>query len=516
MFTKIDLLNLACELTAGLAGHDRYHRLMAVIERVIPCEAAALLRRDGDDLVPVVFSGLVPDLAGRRLPIAANPRLELILQHAGPLRFPPDSQLADPYDGLMLADAHACARVHACMGCPLTVGNDVIGVLTVDSRDPHAFDALSDETVATLAAVAAASLHTAGLIEALEHTSRRRNLVLKHLVHDDRQRRGGELLGTSPAMQRLRQEIDLVASSDLTVLITGETGVGKELVATALHAASRRCDEPLVQVNCAALPESIAESELFGHVRGAFTGATADRAGKFEIADGGSLFLDEIGELPLSIQAKLLRALQQGEIQRVGSDTMLKVDVRVIAATNRDLQVEQVGGRFRTDLFHRLSVYPLAVAPLRERPDDIPLLVGHILDREGVRLGCGSVRLDATARAALQAYSWPGNVRELEHVLMRALLRATGGGKRSNHHAPVIVTTQHLDLGDVAMTAPSTAVTAISTPGEGPLRKRLDAFTRQQVIATLTQRQGNWAATARDLGLTPSNLQRLGERLGLR
>ncbi len=199
MLTAQDLLHLACNLTASLAAEDRYRRLLDVVQRVIPCQSAALLRCDGDALVPLAFTGLVPELAGRRLVVKDHPRLDQILHHRGsdgspgnPLRFPADCPLADPYDGLMLGDTKALARIHACMGCPLIIGAEVIGVLTVDSLDPHAFDQLSDDTVATLAAIAAASLHTAGLIDALEQTSRRRDTVLKHLVHDDRDRRGAQ------------------------------------------------------------------------------------------------------------------------------------------------------------------------------------------------------------------------------------------------------------------------------------------------------------------------------------
>ena len=351
------------------------------------------------------------------------------------------------------------------------------------------------------------------MIEALERGSQRRDAVLKQLVRDERERRGARLLGTSEVMQRLRAEIDLVAASELPVLITGETGVGKELVAGAIHAGSRRADEPLVQINCAALPESIAESELFGHLRGAFTGAIADRAGKFEVADGGTLFLDEVGELPLTLQPKLLRALQQGEIQRVGSDRVVKVDVRVIAATNRDLAAEQSAGRFRADLYHRLAVYPLHVPPLREHRDDIALLAGHILDREALRLGCGSARLDAAARAALLAYLWPGNVRELEHVLMRALVRAAGP---SGRRQPVVVSSAHLGLGDTALSNPTSPPPPQLQPVSGTLRERLDAMTKHEVEAALARHGGTWTAAARDLGLTASNLQRLAGRLGLR
>ncbi len=518
MLTSADLLTLACDLTAGLASEDRSRRLIAAVERVIPCEAAALLRLDGEVLVPVAFSGLVPDLAGRRFRWRDHPRLELIMRHRGadgaaaPLRFPPDSPLADPYDGLMLADPQACARVHACLGCPLMIDGEVIGVLTVDARDPQAFAGLADATIATFAAVAAAGLHTAILIAALEQVAQRRDTVLKQLVRDDRERRGSQLLGTSAAMQKLRHEIDLVAASDLTVLITGETGVGKELVASAIHAASRRSDEPLVQVNGAALPEALAESELFGHLRGSFTGATADRAGKFEVADGGTLFLDEVGELPLAVQAKLLRALQQGEIQRLGADRVLKVDVRIIAATNRDLAAEQGAGRFRADLYHRLSVYPLHVPPLRERREDLPLLSGHILDREALRLGCGPARLTAEARVALRDYPWPGNVRELEHVLMRALVRAAGKGSRTQ---AVVVSAEHLGLGTVATVETPLPASAAPVEAGVALRQRLDAYARQQVQDALHRHAGGWTAAARELGLTPSNLQRLAARLGV-
>ena len=510
-----DLLQLACDLTAGLAAEDRYRRLIDTVLRIIPCEAVALLRLEGDALVPLAFSGLVPELAGRRLLPREHPRLGIILGHrdagggAAPVRFAPDSTIPDPYDGLMLADPHACARIHACVGCPLIAHGEVIGALTVDSRDPAAFAAIPDATIATLAALAGASIHTVGLIEALERTSLHRSTVLRQLVRDDRERRGDRLLGTSAVMQRLRAEIDLVAASDLPVLITGETGVGKELVASAVHAGSRRTDEPMVQVNCAALPEQIAESELFGHLRGAFTGASADRAGKFEVADGGTLFLDEVGELPATVQPKLLRALQQGEIQRVGADRVLKVDVRVIAATNRDLIAEQAGGRFRSDLYHRLAVYPLHVPPLRERREDITLLAGHVLDREAVRLGCSSARLDATARSALIAYPWPGNVRELEHVLMRAVVRAAGpAGRRQG----VIVGLDHLGLGE----APVPAAGGPTATPTGTLRQRLDSAAKHEVQAALARHAGRWTPAARELGLTASNLQRLAGRLGLR
>jgi anaerobic nitric oxide reductase transcription regulator len=239
------------------------------------------------------------------------------------------------------------------------------------------------------------------------------------------------------------KEIALAGPTELCVLIQGETGTGKELVAQALHAASARAKRPLVSINCAALPDNLVESELFGHVRGAFTGAVGDRRGKFELADGGTLFLDEVAELPLQVQAKLLRVLQGGHLQRLGSDREHRVDVRVIAASNRNLADEVRAGRLRADFYHRLSVYPLQVPPLRERGRDVLPIGGFFLEEARSRMGLGAVRLDAGAQAALLAYDWPGNVRELEHLLGRSVVKALG------RHAqrPRILTLGADDLG---------------------------------------------------------------------
>ncbi len=522
MLKPEDFFEIACDLTANLAADDRYRRLLSAVRKAAPCDAVALLRREGDSLVPVVTSGLVPEADGRRFRVDDHPRFKLILSRREPTRFPSDSSLPDPYDGLLIGDDHAVLHVHACVGAPLVVGDEIVGALTLDAFDPLAFVGLDDRTLAALAALAAAAMRTASLIEALESTTRRQGQVLRQLVHEGRDDVVGRLVGTSPAMERLRHEIDLVAQSDLAVLISGETGVGKELVARAIHAGSGRAEAPFRQFNCAALPEHLAESELFGHLRGAFTGATADRAGKFETADGGTLFLDEVGELPLSVQPKLLRALQSGEIQRVGSDRQLKVDVRVVAATNRDLVQEQARGRFRSDLYHRLAVYPLRVPPLRERRGDIPLLAGHFLEREATRHDLVELRLDAVARDALSAYDWPGNVRELEHVIMRAALRAAGsaGGGRA------VISRVHLgaDFGGRLLDGVSTDATSdvradaagFAAIGGGPLKARVDAYSRRVVADAVRRHSGIWAAAARELGLTRGNLMRLAARLGLR
>jgi anaerobic nitric oxide reductase transcription regulator len=265
----------------------------------------------------------------------------------------------------------------------------------------------------------------------------------------------GEIIGESEAIAQLMHEIGVVADSELPVLLLGETGVGKELFAHRLHRLSRRRDRPLIHVNCAALPESLAESELFGHVRGAFTGATGERPGRFEAADGGTLFLDEVGELPLAIQAKLLRTLQNGEIQRLGSDRPRRVDVRVIAATNRNLREHVRDGSFRADLYHRLSVYPIPIPPLRERGNDVLLLAGRFLELNRARLGLRSLRLSVAAQDALRRYTWPGNVRELEHVISRAALKLLSRG--ASRKDIITLDTDLLDLDGVV--APTDAAT---------------------------------------------------------
>jgi anaerobic nitric oxide reductase transcription regulator len=515
------LLAIAVDLTASLASGDRLSRLLEAVRRSIPCDAVAVLELSGDELVPLATHGLAPEVLGMRFARREHPRLELVLARRAPIRFPADSALPDPYDGLLSVNPDATRDVHACLGCPLVAGEDVIGLLTADSLQPGAFDQLDDRFLRMLGALAGAALHTARLIDALEGASRHHQQVADVLSRDAALRDGGsQILGTSAVIQRVREEIELVAPSDFAVLITGETGVGKELVARSIHQQSRRAARPLIHVNCAALPESIVESELFGHLRGAYTGASADRAGKFEIADKGTLFLDEIGELPLSVQPKLLRALQEGEIQRVGSDKLLRVDVRVVAATNRDLAQEVGAGRFRADLFHRLNMYPLRVPPLRERREDIALLAGFFLDLYRRRLGFGPVRLTEAARQALTAADWPGNVRELDHLLGRAVLRA---GASSARGVPTVIGPELLQLeGPVlARRSPEGAPgplsrTVVVAVGGMTLKEALEETKRTLVMQAVEASGGNWAAAARALGMARSNPHHMAERLGLR
>ncbi|MBI5488863.1 MAG: nitric oxide reductase transcriptional regulator NorR [Deltaproteobacteria bacterium] len=462
---------------------------------------------------PVIPLEDVVDELARRPPGPA--RLRRFRRSGGGVLFPPDTALPDPFDGLLLNDPGATQRVHACLGCGLRVHGELVGALTADALESRAFDGLDLRLVTAAGALAAAEMRTTSLIEVLARTAERQGLAARDLVRDALATQGSQIIGTSAAATHLRREIELVARSDLAVLILGETGVGKELVARAVQAASARRDQPLIYVNCAALPETLAESELFGHVRGAFTGASGDRPGKFEVADDGTLFLDEIGELPLAVQPKLLRAIQEGEIQRVGADRAVSVNVRLLAATNRDLAGEVRAGRFRADLYHRLNVYPLVVPPLRERPGDIALLAGCFCDLARRRLGLGPVRLAADALDALEAYAWPGNVRELENVVSRVVLRTSAGLRRGD---PVIVSAAPLrpELVTDGVPVPPAAPRA---PARPPAGQTMRGFVREQqrelLQRVLGEQGGNLAAAARVLGMDRGNLYHLARRLGL-
>jgi formate hydrogenlyase transcriptional activator len=265
-------------------------------------------------------------------------------------------------------------------------------------------------------------------VESLRQKLELENAYLQEEIRAESNHRG--IIGTSAAIQSVLRQVELVAPTDATVLVTGESGTGKELIARAIHEASKRPDRPLIRVNCAAIPRELFESEFFGHVKGAFTGALRDRIGRFELADGGTLFLDEVGEIPLELQGKLLRVLQEGQFERVGEERTRNVDVRVIAATNRDLKSEVRKGRFREDLYFRLNVVPIESVPLRERRADIPLLAAHFLRGTGRKLKTEGLRLSEGDMRRLAGYDWPGNVRELENMIERAAILARDGRLR--------------------------------------------------------------------------------------
>ncbi|MEZ5565187.1 MAG: nitric oxide reductase transcriptional regulator NorR [Gammaproteobacteria bacterium] len=513
MTTSIAFSNLAgavADLSRAMTSELRYTRLLGAFKRSFPCDAIALLERDGALLVPRAVEGLSRDTLGRRFVIQDHPRLATqILQSTEPVRFPADSALPDPYDGLVEGGGDHL-YVHDCMGASLYIDGQPWGLVTLDALAPGTFNAIDPAIFQAFVAVAAATARAADWIRRLEAQLDRHHRIQQSNVQEGS---GDELIGNSPLMAQLLRETQTVAPSDLPVLILGETGVGKELVARMLHRHSSRAQEPMVYINSAALPESIAESELFGHVRGAFSGATDGRMGKFELAHEGTLFLDEVGELPLTVQAKLLRALQNGEIQRIGSDSHHRVDVRVIAATNRDLKSEVAAGRFRADLYHRLSVYPLVVPPLRERGEDVLLLAGYFIERNQRRLGLRGARLSRGARRWLVEYSWPGNVRELNHTLSRAMIRALSVAPSRDRILEL--TTQHLGANEQTM--PLAAKVAVESAGSDarPLDEILEQCRRDVIQARLKQHDGNRASTARSLGIDRGNFHRLLKKISL-
>jgi formate hydrogenlyase transcriptional activator len=309
-----------------------------------------------------------------------------------------------------------------------------------------------------------------------------------YLRDEERAGRGlGQLLGHGTAMQAVRRAIAQVAPTDSTVLILGETGTGKELVARAVHMLSRRRERLLVKVNCAALAPGVLASELFGHEAGAFTGATRRRVGRFELAHGGTIFLDEIGELPAETQVHLLRVLQERVIERVGGNEPIPVDVRVVAATNRDLAAATAGGTFRADLYYRLNVFPLRLPPLRERPDDLPVLINHFVARYARRMNKPPLRVDDRVLELAREYPWPGNVRELENLIERALIVCEGD-------------TLEIDPGGLAAPAPPT-----TAPDQRPLAEQ----ERRAILDALERCGGKIygpGGAAEALGLRPTTL----------
>ena len=311
------------------------------------------------------------------------------------------------------------------------------------------------------------------------------------------------MVGESYAMRQLREQVAMAAPTSGRVLIYGENGTGKEMVARMIHALSRRHAASFVEVNCAAIPEELIESELFGHVRGAFTGAVADRRGKFEVADGGTLFLDEIGDMSLKTQAKVLRVLQEQTMEAVGGTARIKVDTRVLAATNKDLQLEIRGGRFREDLYFRLNVIPIFVPPLRDRQEDVPLLADHFMAEFSREYGRRLKTFEPGSRSALQRYPWPGNVRELRNVIERLMIMVPG-------EAISAADLGFLDPGGLARSAES------GDPGDRPtLHEARDQFERDLILRTLAEQQGNMSRTADVLGVERSNLYRKMKTFGI-
>lgn len=401
------------------------------------------------------------------------------------------------------------AQILSTIGVPLWSGDDIIGVLQVDNRASEGLFREGDlDILALLAQAASQAFARAQLIHRLRDAERRQRNENVYLKRREERRRFDGIIGESPAMKHVFEQLRRVVDTRVTVLIEGETGTGKELVASAVHYWSNRRDKLFVAQNCAALPENLLESELFGHRKGAFTGATDDKKGLFELCHEGTLFLDEVGEMPVPLQAKLLRVLQEGEIRPVGSNRTRKVDVRIVAATNRDLEKEVSEGRFREDLFYRLKVFPLSLPPLRERREDVALLARHFLARYGREFGRDVEGFSQESMEQLLAYEWPGNVRELENEVQRLVIQMDD----ENFVAP-----KHLSERVRAATvgAPIVALRGGTLQRVGTLKNTMEELEKQLLRDALEEHDNNKSATAETLGITREGLHKKLKKYGM-
>jgi Nif-specific regulatory protein len=380
---------------------------------------------------------------------------------------------------------------------PIKIGSEVIGALSVDRLFNETVSLEEDVRLLTIiSSVVAQAVRLRQLaqeeIEKLRDENRRLHDELKTANRPD------SIIGNAHAMLEVYSLIERVRNTKTTVMILGESGVGKEKVAQAIHYGSNRAERPFVAVNCAALPESLIESELFGYERGAFTGAAATRKGRFEIADGGTLFLDEMGDLPYLMQIKLLRVIQERTFERIGGTATVTVDVRIIAATNRDLESLVQEGKFREDLYYRLNVFPIMVPPLRERKSDIMLLADHFVEKYGMELDKTITRISTPAIDLLMSYHWPGNVRELENCIERAVILSTDGVIHSYHLPPSL----------------QMASGSIKKSGES-LKDMISNIEKEIIIEELKRSQGNMSQAARALGITERIIGLRIEKFGI-
>lgn len=478
---------------------DLLERALDYLAASIPYDLAAVLELEGEELAVRCARGRLASEAvlAHRLQLSNVPSLRLALESRRTkiLEDHDHEKEGDPYDGVLDLE-----HGHSCMVVPLFFADRTLGAMTFDRRvcEPYPPDAVDIATIygqiialAMIAAERARDLSDAR--SRLEEANR--------ILHDEvtGRRDARELLerSSSPAMQKVARMAQQVAATDAPVLITGETGTGKEVVARAVHAYSGRASHPFVKLNCAALPEGLVESELFGHKKGAFSGAEQDRPGRFLIADGGTLLLDEIGDLPMGAQAKLLRVLQEGSFEAIGSDETVEVDVRIIAATNVDLETAIAAGRFREDLYYRLAVFPLDLPRLAERADDVVHIAQSYLTHLAATSRRGPWTLDDAAKSALLEHDWPGNVRELENTLERATILSPPG--------PI----------DADLLRPRR--TRRPNAEAGPLAS-LDAIQREHIERVLIATDGKIygpGGAAEILGLKPSTLQSRMAKMGL-
>lgn len=413
---------------------------------------------------------------------------------------------------------------HAYSAFPIMHKDELLGVMAVFYDRPMTGDMadmlrMHRKMHKIYADSLAAALANAAAFEEIQTLRRELELENEHLrravrtAHADDQ-----IVGNAPALHKVMEQVEVVAPTDASVLILGESGTGKELLAEAIHKRSHRRTGPLVRVNCSAIPHELFESEFFGHVKGSFTGAVRDRTGRFLMADGGTLFLDEVGEIPLELQGKLLRVLQEGTFEPIGDDRARRVDVRIIAATNRDLAANVEEGLFRQDLFFRLSVFPIHTPPLRARLDDIPLLAHQFIINAARRLGVPEPRLHYRHIQQLQSYDWPGNVRELQNVIERAVIMSHNGGLDFSHLGTLRVHPAHLMPHQTIGTTTQTTEAHMARPEAIYTEEQLETLMRENTLRALEacnwQVQGDGGA-AQMLGLKPTTLQSRIRKFGL-
>jgi formate hydrogenlyase transcriptional activator len=517
------LLAINNAVVLNLTRDALFKAITEALRPVVPFDRSTIFLYDDDQrlLRLVVAESAIPSdlfVPGLELPLEGS-HAGWAFRHQG-VFFRPDLAEERQYEGeaVLLREGFRSLVV-----VPLVVRGKSIGTLNLGSLKPMQYGAVEADLlreVANQLALAIENMREYEEIGRLKAQLERENVYLREEITD--QHNFKEIVGNSPALLAALRTIDRVAPTDTTVLILGETGTGKELVARAIHSRSPRRQHPLVKVNCGAIPAGLIESELFGHVRGAFTGALDRRVGRFELADGGTLFLDEVGELPLEMQVKLLRVLQEHEFEAVGSSRTTRVDVRIIAATNRDLQHEVSAGRFRADLYYRLNVLPVRVPPLRERREDIPPLTLLFVQRYAKRIGRTIAGVSRDSMEQLAAYQWPGNVRELENVIERALVLSAGDVLEiGTDLLPRTIPSEA--VGTAAAPAPITA-SRPERAGHAPAGRggappnSLDDVQRIHIAATLEQT--GWViegprGAAQILDMHPNTLRSRMKKLGL-
>jgi transcriptional regulator with GAF, ATPase, and Fis domain len=478
------LLRIAAALQAPRSTAELARALLAEILTALPGDRAALLLADRGGVE--ITGSFILDRRGSAAPFAVSGTVARRTLKEGVALLAEDVLLEETLAG---AESLRGERIRSLLAAPLAHHGRILGLLYVDTREPGpAFAERHLHLLVALGGLAVGALAHVRQMEWLEEENRR---LAESLAHD--------MVGESPRMKEVYRLLGRAAAAGSTVLLRGEGGTGKELAARALHQGSPRAGLPFVAVNCATLSETLLESELFGHEKGAFTGAVARKIGKAEAADGGTLFLDEIGEIPLPLQAKLLRFLQEREIERLGGTRPIPVDVRVVAATNRDLEKAIREGTFREDLYYRLNVITLHLPPLRERREDVPLLASHFAALTSRRLGRPLAGFTPEARACLLRYDWPGNVRELANAVERALVLGDGAQIRPE------------DLPETVLE--STAVPEVRL---GRFHESVQETKKQLIRAAVAEAGGNITKAATLLGLQPTYLHRLLRNLDLR